>query len=159
MKYQDVSGAFDDACRHLHIRLLAMQNTVAGSPQQQSLMRISALVTFGGLLFAESAHAAPGAASTGIAGMVTTFKDQVASVKSDLGVIFAGLGFGGAGYGGINWIKKGREGEHSQVKGSQIFIPILAGAALGATGLVMLNAGETVGIGKGAHGGVPGTGP
>jgi hypothetical protein len=155
MKYPDVCGAFDNACRRLHIRLLTAQQTIAGSPQQRSLMRISALVTFGGLAFAGSAHAAP---STGVASLVNTLKDQVASVKTDLGVIFAGLGFGGAGYGGINWIKKGREGEHSQVKASQIFVPILAGAALGSMGFVMLTAGETAGIAKGTHGGVPGSG-
>lgn len=155
MKYPDVCGALSNTCRRIHIRMLAMHQTAAFTPRQQSLMRISALITFGGLTFAGSAHAAP---STGLASLVNTFKDQVASVKTDLGVIFAGLGFGGAGYGGINWIKKGREGEHSQVKASQIFVPILAGAALGSMGFVMLTAGETAGIGKGTHGGVPGTG-
>lgn len=152
MKYPDVCGAFDNACRRLHIHLLAAQHTVAASPQQLRLMRISAALTFGGLAFASPAHAAP---TTGLASLINTFKDQVASVKTDLGVIFAGLGFGGAGYGGINWIKKGREGEHSQVKAMQIFIPILAGAALGSMGFVMITAGETAGITKGTHGGVP----
>lgn len=156
MKFPDIGGAFDDTCRRLHIRLLSTQHTVAASPRQQSLMRISALVTFGGLAITGPAYAdtAPG----GIAGMFNTFKGQVAAIKSDLGVIFAGLGFGGAGYGGINWIKKGREGEHSQIKASQIFVPILAGAALGSTGWVMLTAGDSVGITKGTHGSVPSIG-
>lgn len=155
MKYPDVFGTFDNACRGLFGRLLAAQLTVAGSPQQQRLMRISALLTFGGLCFTSPAHAG---LTTGVASLVNTIKDQTVSVKTDLGAIFAGLGFGGAGYGGINWIKKGREGEHSQVKASQIFVPILAGAALGSMGFVMLTAGETAGIAKGTHGGVPGAG-
>ncbi|MBY0240691.1 MAG: hypothetical protein K2X55_15375 [Burkholderiaceae bacterium] len=153
MKYPDICGAFNNACRHLHIRLLATQHMVAASPEQLRLMRISAALTFGGLVMASPAHAVT---TTGVASLVSTFKSQVASIKTDLGVIFAGLGFGGAGYGGINWIKKGREGEHSQVKASQIFIPILAGAALGSMGFVMLTAGETAGIGKASHGSVPG---
>jgi len=153
MKFLNVCGAFDDACRRLHIHLLATQQSVAANPGQQRLMRVSALLTFGGLSLAGSAHAAP---TTGIAAMFNTFKDQVASIKTDLGVVFAGLGFGGAGYGGINWIKKGREGDHSQVKASQIFVPILAGAALGSMGYVMLATGETAGITKTTHGGVPG---
>lgn len=153
MKYPDVCGAFDNACRRIHIHLLAAQHTVAGNPQQLRLMRISAALIFGGLAMASPAHAAP---TDGLASLINTFKNQVASIKTDLGVIFAGLGFAGAGYGGINWIKKGREGEHSQVKASQIFVPILAGAALGSMGFVMLTAGETAGITKGTHGGVPG---
>ncbi|MES2264677.1 MAG: hypothetical protein V4724_39770 [Pseudomonadota bacterium] len=152
MKIINFRAKAGDACRRAHNYLLSKQHEIAASPPQRRLMLTSALLTFGGLTLVGSAHAAP---STGIASLVHTGTDQAASIKTDLGIVFAALGFGGAGYGGINWIKKGREGEHSQIKASQIFIPILAGAALGSIGFVMATAGESVGINHTTHGSVP----
>jgi hypothetical protein len=87
--------------------------------------------------------------------MVNTAGAQADSIKLSLGKVFAAAGFGGAGFGGWNWWRKGKEGEQSHIKGSQIFVPILAGAALGAIGFVMIKAGESVGIQRTDLGNVP----
>lgn len=152
MKHLRIRSRFDDACRGIYAALLEKQAQCAQSPRQRRLMMISAALTGGGLAFASAAHADT---SSGLAGLFHVGTTQAASIKTDLGVVFAALGFGGAGFGGINWIKKGREGEHSQVKAGQIYVPILAGAALGAIGFVMIKSGETVGIDGSSHGVVP----
>lgn len=153
MKQSKITGWFDDICRRAYIVLLAKQAQCARSPRQRRLMMISAALTGGGLAVTSSAHAAT--TSGGLAGLFHVSTAQAAAMKTDAGILFAALGFGGAGYGGINWIKKGREGEHSQLKAHQIYVPILAGAALGAIGFVMIKAGETVGINATSHGVVP----
>lgn len=121
------------------------------TPRERRIMMASAAMTFTGLFVATAAHAQ----SNGIAGMVDTAAQQGDSIKTNLGKLFAAVGFGGAGYGGYNWWRKGKEGEHSQIKGGQIFVPILAGAALGATGFVMIKAGESVGIQSSSQGALP----
>lgn len=153
MKQWKITGWFDDICRRAYVALLATQAQCARSPRQRRLMMISAALTGGGLAITSSAHA--DTTSGGIAGLFHVTTAQAASIKTDLGVVFAALGFGGAGYGGISWVKKGREGEHSQIKAAQVYVPILAGAALGAIGFVMIKAGESAGIDSSSHGMVP----
>lgn len=139
-----------DMTRQAHIALLAKSDEFAQCPRQRRLMMASAALTFTGLFVATAAHA-----QDGIAGMVDKAAQQGDTMKTAFGKLFAAAGFGGAGYGGYNWWRKGKEGEQSHVKGSQIFVPILAGAALGATGFVMIKAGETVGIQGSSQGQLP----
>ena len=139
-------------CYLAHIALLAKAGTYAQTSRERKLMLASAVITGSGLLLATSAHAAAG---DGIAGMFDTAATQGTSIKGSLGKLFAAGGFGAAGYGGYNWFRKGKEGEQSHIKGGQIFIPLLAGAALGATGFVMIKAGESVGVSSTDHGVVP----
>jgi hypothetical protein len=139
-------------CCSAHLALQAKAAEYAHSPRQRNLMLASAIVTGGGLLLATSAHAAPG---DGIAGMLDTAATQGTSIKASLGKLFAAAGFGAAGFGSYNWWRKGKEGEQSHIKGGQVFIPILAGAALGATGFMMIKAGESVGVSATDHGVVP----
>lgn len=141
-----------DLSRKAHVCLMAKTMEYAESPRQRRLMMASAAVTFTGLFIANAAHAQ---AQGGIAGMVNSAAQQGDSIKTSLGKLFAAAGFGGAGYGGYNWWRKGKEGEQSHIKGSQIFVPILAGAVLGATGYVMIKAGETVGIQSSSQGALP----
>lgn len=133
---------FNEAGRFVHVKLTTAAAVAAWpSPQdlqQRRLMQIGAGVTLLGL--AASAHAG------GFADLFTTAATQGDSMKGSLGKIFAAGGFGGAGYGGYNWWRKGKEGENSQVKGSQIVVPLLGGSALAATGFMLVKAGETVGI-------------
>lgn len=135
-----------------HLALLAKLNAYAQSPRQRNLMLASAAMTGGGLLLATSAHAVDG---PGLAGMLSTAATQGLSIKASLGKLFAVGGFGAAGFGGYNWWRKGKEGEQSHIKGGQVFIPLLAGAALGATGFVMIKMGETIGVSASDHGVVP----
>jgi hypothetical protein len=139
-------------CYSTHIALLAKADEYAHVPRQRNLMLASALIVGGGLLLATSAHAGPG---DGIAGMVDTVATQGTSIKTSFGKICAAGGFVGAGSGVYNWWRKGREGEQSHIKGGQIFFPIVAGAALGALGFIMIKAGETVGVSASDHGVVP----
>lgn len=139
-------------CYCAHLTLLAKADKYVQSPRQRKLMLASAVITGGGLLLATSAL---GATGDGIAGMVDVAATQGTSIKANLGKLFAAAGFGAAGYGSYNWWRKGKEGEQSHIKGSQVFIPILAGAALGATGFMMIKAGETVGVSASDHGVVP----
>jgi hypothetical protein len=139
-------------CYSAHLALQAKANEYAQSPRQRHLMLASAVITGGGLLLATSAHAGPG---DGLAGMVDTAATQGTSIKTSLGKLFAAGGFGAAGFGSYNWWRKGKEGEQSHIKGGQIFVPILAGAALGATGFMMIKAGESVGVSATDHGVVP----
>ncbi|KPC31058.1 TraR protein [Pseudomonas syringae pv. cilantro] len=88
--------------------------------------------------------------------MGTTAAEQGDSLKDSFGKLFAVLGFGGAGWGGMNMWKKTQQGENSRITGTQIWGPLLGGAALGATGFMMTTAGETVGIAAGQQGVVPG---
>jgi len=127
----------------------AIQARCAQNPKQQRIMLASAGLTFTGLFASSAAHA------EGIADMFTTGGQQADTIKDALGKIFSAAGFAGAGYGGYNWWRKGKEGEQSQIKGSQIFVPILGGAALGAIGYVMIKAGESVGISASQQGVIP----
>ncbi|MBR4877638.1 MAG: hypothetical protein IKU14_08005 [Rhodocyclaceae bacterium] len=111
--------------------------------RERRLMMASACITFIGLYFVS---AAAHAAGEGLAGMFDTAAQQGESIKTSLGKIFTAGGFAGAGYGGYNWWRKGKEGERSQVTGGQVLVPILGGAALGATGFVLARGGETIGI-------------
>lgn len=134
---------------------LQLQNVYehyADSPRERRLMLGSASLVCCGLLLTTSAAAQ---SNDGVAGMVNTAGAQADTIKIALGKIFAAAGFAGAGIGGYNWWRKGKEGEQSHIKGSQIFVPILAGAALGAIGFVMIKAGESVGIQRSDLGAVP----
>lgn len=111
--------------------------------RERRLMMASACITFIGLYFVS---AAAHAAGEGLAGMFDTAAQQGDSIKTSLGKIFAAGGFAGAGYGGYNWWRKGKEGDHSQITGGQVLVPILGGAVLGATGFVLARGGETIGI-------------
>jgi predicted transporter len=147
-----VSGLCDrlnDISGRAYAALTVKAAQCQASPFERRVMAISAAATFGVLALAGAAHA------EGIAEMVEKAADQGESIKESLGKIFAALGFAGAGLGGYNWWRKGKEGDHSQIKGSQIFVPILAGAALGAIGFVMIKAGETVGISGSSQGALP----
>ncbi|MBU2708736.1 hypothetical protein KCM76_22275 [Zooshikella marina] len=120
---------------------------------QRILMVSSAAVTFLGTLFLPAALYADG-----LADMTDKFGTQASDIKGDVGKMFAAGGFCCAGYGGWNWIRKGREGDRSQIEGKQIFVPILGGAVLGAIGTVMLKTGQSIGLTDGDHGKVPGAG-
>jgi hypothetical protein len=135
-----------------HMRLQRVCERYVDSPRDRRLMLGSAAVVCCGLLVSTSASAQ---ATDGVAGMINTAGVQADSIKLSLGKVFAAFGFGGAGYGGYNWWRKGKEGEQSHIKGGQIFGPILAGAALGAIGFVMIKAGESVGIQRTDLGNVP----
>ncbi|WP_029000919.1 DUF6750 family protein [Azohydromonas australica] len=130
----------DEAGRFVHVKLTACAAVTqySADPQQRRMVQLGAAVTLLGL--AAGAHAA------GFADMFTAAATQADSMKVSLGKMLAAGGFGAAGYGGYNWWRKGKEGENSQVKGGQIVIPFLGGAALGGTGFVLVKAGETVGI-------------
>ncbi|MET3132769.1 hypothetical protein AAKU55_003049 [Oxalobacteraceae bacterium GrIS 1.11] len=139
-------------CYGAHLALLAKADDYAHAPRQRKLMLASAAMTAGGLFLSTAAHADAG---EGIAGMLNIAATQGTSIKASLGKLFAAGGFGAAGMGSYNWWRKGKEGEQSHIKGGQIFIPILAGAALGATGFMMIKAGESVGVSSSDHGVVP----
>lgn len=139
-------------CYAAHLWLLEKAAECAQVPRQRKLMLASAVITGGGLLLATSAHAGPG---DGLAGMVDVLATQGTSVKSSFGKLFSAGGFCSAGAGIYNGWRKGREGEQSHIKVGQIFIPIVAGAALGATGFMMIKAGESVGVSASDHGVVP----
>ncbi len=139
--------------RKAHFSLLKKCEQYSQSPVQRRVMLASALVTFGALATAE-AHA-QAAGGGGLAGMLDTGATQGDSMKAAFGKIFAAVGFVGAGYGGYNGWRKSKEGEQSQIKAMQIVGPLLGGAALGATGFVMLRAGESLGIAGGQQGELP----
>lgn len=135
-----------------HLSLLAKRDEYARSPRQYRLMTASAAIVCSGLLLSTAAVAQTG---DGVAGMVNTAATQGDAIKLAAGKLFSAAGFCGAGVGGWNWWRKGKEGEQSHIKGSQIFMPIAAGAALGAIGFVMIKAGESIGIQRSDLGNVP----
>ena len=141
-----------DLLHKCQIRILAKTEKLSQSPRQRQIMMSSAALTFAGLCIASAAYADD---ADGLAGMVSKAAAQGDSMKSSAGKIFAAFGFVAAGWGGYNWWKKGKEGEQSRITGGQIFLPILAGAALGATGYVMSRAGESVGIQTSSQGQLP----
>jgi len=143
-----------DLSRKAHVALLAKCDVYMQDPRQRRLVMASAAVTFTSLCVADIAHAQATGAG-GIAGMADVAATQGDSIKTSLGKLFAAAGFGGAGYGGYNWWRKGKEGEQSQIKGGQIFFPLVGGAVLGATGYVLIKAGESVGIGASSQGALP----
>lgn len=143
--------AIVDVVRKAHVNLLTKSQEYMSNPRQRRLMAASAAVTFTSLLATNVAHAA---ASDGLAGMFSKGATQGTSAKESLGTIFSAVGFGGAGYGGLNMWKKTKD-ENSRITGTQIWGPLLGGAALGATGFMMLMSGETVGIDSSQQGVVP----
>lgn len=147
--YKPAEWASDLTCK-IHVAFMNKVMQFSENPRERRLMMASAVLTCTSLILASAAHA-----EGGIAGMVSTAADQGDSIKTNAGKLMAAVGFVGAGYGGYNWWRKGREGEQSHIKGGQIFVPILAGAALGATGFVMLRAGESVGIQPSSQGALP----
>jgi hypothetical protein len=149
MKVRNPLELFRTTCGQAHANLINLETRYAHAPRQRHLMLASATITAGLLVLTTSAHA------DGIADMATTAATQGDSIKASIGKLFAAGGFGGAGFGGYNWWRKGKEGEQSHIKGSQVMVPILAGAALGAIGFVMIKAGETVGIQGSAQGQLP----
>ncbi|MHC8347716.1 DUF6750 family protein [Pseudomonas sp. RT6P73] len=120
-------------------------------PAQRQIMLTTAAITFGALAFSTGASAD----GEGMAGMLSTGASQATSGTNSLAQIFKFLGFGGAAYGGFNWWKKGQDGARSDIKATQIFIPILAGAGIGGIGFLMGKAGETVGMATSTYGQVP----
>ncbi|NWC89970.1 DUF6750 family protein [Pseudomonas reactans] len=134
--------------------LIGLQNWCekhTAEPGQRQIMLATAAVTFTALAFSTGASAA----GEGFAGMLDTGATQADSGKNSLAKIFQFLGFGGAAYGGFNWWKKGQEGARSDIKATQIFIPMLAGAGIGGIGFLMGKAGETVGMATSTFGQVP----
>lgn len=117
-------------------------------PWQRSLMKATAGVTVLGLC-ATSAHA------DGVADLVSHGADQGDAVKTYAGRLFAAIGFIIASYGGFNWWKHGKEGEQTQIKAKQIYGPIMGGMALGATGYLLVKAGETIGVAGSSQGALP----
>jgi len=141
-----------DLSRHVHVTVTNTYSRLADKrwehQWQQQLMRTTAAATFLGLTVT-SAHA------DGFADMVSHGADQGDAIKTNLGRLFAAVGFGGAGFGGWNWWRKGKEGEQSQIKATQIVGPLLGGMALGATGVFLVKAGETIGVAGGSQGSLP----
>jgi len=135
----------------VHVWALSVQQSVASKPFERSLMQLSAATTVGGLFFVTSAAHADG----GLASMVDVGAAQGDSIKTNAGKLFAVGGFIGAAVGSWNWWKKGKEGENSRITGNQIWVPIVAGAALGATGFMLIKAGETIGIASSSQGQLP----
>lgn len=117
-------------------------------PWQQSLMKATASLTMLGLV-ATAAHA------DGLADMASHAADQGDSVKTYGGRLAAAVGFILAMYGGFNWWKHGKEGEQTQIKAKQIYGPLLGGMALGATGYLLVKAGETIGVAGSQQGQLP----
>ncbi|KAA8697188.1 hypothetical protein F4W70_28490 [Pseudomonas cannabina] len=138
-----------DVVRKAHVHLITKTDEYSQHPVQRRIMLASAGITMG-TMFVAQAHAA------GFADMGNTAAEQGDSLKESFGKLFAVLGFGGAGWGGMNMWKKTQQGENSRITGTQIWGPLLGGAALGATGFMMTTAGETVGIAAGQQGVVPG---
>ncbi|CAG9260896.1 conserved membrane hypothetical protein [Burkholderia diffusa] len=137
-----------DVCRMAYI---TMTNTRARcldsfSPRERKLALASAAATFGGLCIVTSARA------SGIADMANTAADQGTAVKTALLKLVVVIGLISAAYGVWNLFKKGKEGEHSQIKAGQIFIPIIAGACIAAIGFIMQKGGETVGVNSSSYG-------
>jgi hypothetical protein len=137
-----------DVVRKAHVTLITKTDEYSRHPVQRRIMMVSAGLTMTSM-FVAKAHA------DGFADMGTKGAEQSDSLKESAGKLFTALGFGGAGWGGMNMWKKTKEGENSRIGGTQIWGPLLGGAALGATGFMMLAAGETVGIDAGQQGVVP----
>ena len=148
MKFNPIEFAVD-AVRRGHIRLLTKAEEYKANPMQRGLMFMTAGLTMSTLLVTKTAYA------DGLAGMAEKGSEQGDSVKESLGPIFLALGFAGAAFGGMNMWKKTQQGENSRITGTQIWGPLLGGAALGATGFMMTTAGETVGIDAGQQGVIP----
>ncbi len=142
-------AAVSNLMRRAHIALANTAISCTETPQQRRWLMASYAVTCVGLFAASSAHA------DGVADMADKAAQQGDAITGSLAKLFKFGGFAGAGYGGYNWWRKGKEGEQSHVKGSQIFVPILAGAALASTGFIMGKAGETVGVQTSAQGQLP----
>lgn len=140
-----------DLGRKAQIGLMTWCDKHAADPAQRRIMLTTAAITFGALAFSTGA-AADG---EGFAGMLDTGATQADSGTNSLAKIFKFLGFGGAAYGGFNWWKKGQEGSRSDIKATQIFIPMIAGAGIGGIGFLMGKAGETVGMATSTYGQVP----
>ena len=140
--------AVGDAVRKAHVHLITKTDEYSRHPVQRRIMLASAGLTMT-TMFVAQAHA------DGFADMGTKAADQGDSLKDSFGKLFAVMGFGGAGWGGMNMWKKTQQGENSRITGTQIWGPLLGGAALGATGFMMTTAGETVGIDAGQQGVVP----
>lgn len=154
---QAISKSYDAVLgmtRKAHYTLLNKCEEYSHSPIQRRVMMASALISFGTLMTVE-AHAQAAGGGGGLAGMVDTASVQGDAMKASIGKIFAAFGFAGAGYGGYNGWRKSKEGEQSQIKAMQIIGPLLGGAALGATGYVMIKAGESMGITSSQQGGLP----
>lgn len=141
-----------DLGRKAQIGLQTWCDKHTADPVQRRIMLTTAAITFGALAISTGAAAADG---EGMAGMLSTGASQADSGTNSLAKIFKFLGFGGAAYGGFNWWKKGQDGARSDIKATQIFIPILAGAGIGGIGFLMGKAGETVGMSTSTYGQVP----
>ncbi|MNJ39632.1 hypothetical protein D3C77_345100 [compost metagenome] len=140
-----------DLGRKAHIGLVAWCDKCAADPVQRRVMLTTAAVTFGTLAFSSGASAS----GEGFAGMLETGANQATSGTNSLAKIFKFLGFGGAAFGGFNWWKKGQDGARSDIKATQIFVPIIAGAVIGGIGFVLGKGGETVGMDTSTFGQVP----
>ncbi|WP_312937545.1 hypothetical protein [Stutzerimonas nitrititolerans] len=139
-----------DVGRKAHIALIAKTTEIAKCPQQKAIMMASASVTTLVLTVGSTT-----ARAQGWGGMAETGAEQGDSIKESVGRVFAAVGFILAGLGGYNLWRKGKEGEQTRITGQQVLIPLLGGAALGATGYVLTTSGETVGIDGAAQGQIP----
>lgn len=148
----NLRNATTDIGRRIHVALSMTYWRLAQKrwehPRQQQVMRAVAAFTFLGLTV-RSAHA------DGLADLISHTADQGDSIKTNAGRLFAAGGFCSAGYGGWHWFRKGKEGENSQIKTGQIVGPLLGGMALGATGYLLVKAGETIGVSASSQGALP----
>ncbi|MHC5209011.1 DUF6750 family protein [Pseudomonas chlororaphis] len=140
-----------DLGRKAHIGLQTWCDKHTADPVQRRIMLTTAAITFGALAFSTGASAE----GEGFAGLLDKGAAQADAGTNSLAKIFKFAGFAGAVYGGFNWWKKGQDGARSDIKAGQIFIPILAGAAIGGIGFLMGKAGETIGMSTSTYGQVP----
>lgn len=94
----------------------------------------------------------------GAAGMAQAAGTQADTIKALLGKFFTFIGILAVAGGFFNMIRKGKEGDNSNIKGSHIFVPILGGALLGTAGVIMFKAAQTVGLQDGDMGNSSATG-
>ncbi|AXQ51001.1 hypothetical protein DZC31_30275 (plasmid) [Stenotrophomonas rhizophila] len=140
-----------DLGRKAQIGLQAWCEKHTADPRQRRIAVASAAFTLGALTFSTGA-AADG---DGFAGMLDTAGAQADSGTNSFAKILKFIGFGAAAFGGFNWWKKGQDGARSDIKASQIFMPIVAGAVIGGIGFVLGKAGETIGVSTSTYGQIP----
>ena len=125
------------------------EKTSRFSAHERTIMGASASFT----MIALSSTEALAQTTNGLAGMVTTAATQGSTIKTNLATIFEVFGFFTGIYGMFNLYRKSNPQNH--VTAQQVYIPIVAGAFMGAVGWLMMRAGETVGMPTGNQGVIP----